>query len=176
MRCKTFTLAMPLRTASPNLCAHLPLSPAESTALATLARRLRQLAQAGALPPLLRGRNIGLLRGSHDGEAPALLVQAARELGAQVATLRWHLSAASAPGEVQHTGRMLGRLYDALVCQGMSPAQVREVGLAAGIPVFDDIAADNHPSARLADALGGEAPPAGNRFFVLQALLVDGLS
>lgn len=167
---------MLLHPAPPNLRAHQPLSPQQAAALAALARRLRQLAQAGALPPLLRGRNIGLLRGLHDGEAPALLVQAARDLGAQVATMRWSLSAASAPGEVQHTGRMLGRLYDALVCQGMAPEQVRAVGLAAGIPVFDDIAADGHPSANLADALGGDAPPAGNRRFVLQALLVDGLS
>lgn len=163
-------------SAPSNLRAHQPLSPREAVALAGLARRLRQLALAGALPPLLRGKNIGLLRDSQGDEAPLLLLQAARELGAHVATLRWRLAGASQPGEVQHTGRMLGRLYDALVCQGMAADQVRQIGLAAGIPVFDDIAADAHPSARLAEALADEAPHADNRRFVLQALLVDGLS
>jgi ornithine carbamoyltransferase len=163
-------------SAHPNLRAHQPLSPQDAAELADLARRLRQLAQAGAVPPLLRGKNIGLLRASHNGEVSVLLLQAARALGAHVATMRWSLSGASQPGEVRHTGRMLGRLYDALVCQGMAPEQVRQVGLAAGIPVFDDIAADGHPSAGLADALGGDAPASENRRFVLQALLVDGLA
>lgn len=153
--------------------------------LVALALRLRQLARAGALPRLLRGKNIGLLCGAASARDPVPLLRAAGELGAQVATVRWSPSTASAdsgvsndhrPHEVQHTGRMLGRLYDAVVCQGMPAALVRQLAQAAGVPVYDDIAADAHPSARVAQALGDEVAPGDNRRFVLQALLVDGLA
>ena len=162
----------------------LPPPPGEAELLA-LALRLRQLARAGALPRLLRGKNIGLLCDAASPQDPAPLLRAAGELGAQVATVRWRPSSAPVdtgasnghtPHEVQHTGRMLGRLYDAVVCQGMPPALVRQLAQAAGVPVYDDIAAEAHPSARMAQALGDEAAPGDNRRFVLQAMLVDGLA
>ncbi len=157
-----------------------PLFQALDTDLMALALRLRQLARSGALPQLLRAKNIALLRGATDTQDPAPLLRAARELGAQVAIVRWSLSAADRPGEVPHTGRMLGRLYDGLVCQGMPAALVSQIAQAAGVPVWDDIASDGHPSARLiyrlGDGLGGEAVAGDNRRFVLQALLVGGLA
>lgn len=153
-----------------------PSPPPDAAVLVALALRLRHLARTQALPLLLRGKNIGLLRGAALGQDPAPLLHAAAALGAQVATVRWNLSGAGDPREVQHTGRMLGRLYDAVVCQGMPAALVGQIGQAAGIPVYDDIACDAHPSARLADSLGEEAAPGDNRRFVLQALLVHGLA
>jgi ornithine carbamoyltransferase len=160
---------------------HAPPLPGEAE-LVALALRLRQLARAGALPRLLRGKNIGLLCDAAGSQDPAPLLRAAGELGAQVATVRWRTSTVSGasddgkPHDVQHTGRMLGRLYDAVVCQGMPSALVRQIAQAAGVPVYDDIAADAHPSALLAQGLGEEAMPGDNRRFVLQALLVDGLA
>lgn len=150
--------------------------PPDATELLGLALRLRHLARTNALPLLLRGKNIGLLRAAAVVQDPAPLLRAARELGAHVATVRWSLPGAGDPREVQHTGRMLGRLYDAVVCQGMTVEAVRRIGQAAGIPVYDDIACGAHPSARLADDLGDEAAPGDNRRFVLQAVLVDGLA
>ncbi|MGJ7568104.1 ornithine carbamoyltransferase [Variovorax sp. GB1R11] len=150
--------------------------PQDTAELLRLALRLRHLARTNALPLLLRGMNIGLLRAAAVVDDPAPLLRAAGELGAHVATVRWNLSGAGNPREVQHTGRTLGRLYDAVVCQGMPAALVRQIGQAAGIPVYDDIACDAHPSARLADGLGEEAAPGDNRRFMLQALLVEGLT
>lgn len=162
-----------------DLCAphatHCP-PPPHAADLAALALRLRHLARTNALPLLLRGKNIGLLRAATAVDDPAPLLRAASELGAHVATVRWNPSGADDAREVQHTGRMLGRLYDAVVCQGMPAALVRQIGQAAGIPVYDDIACDAHPAACLADGLGEEAAPGDNRRFMLQALLVDGLA
>ena len=75
--------------------------------------------------------------------------------------------------EVQHTARMLGRLYDAVECQGMASALVQQVGDEAGVPVFDGIATHDHPTARLAEQLEGGASSADNRRFVLQAVLLS---
>ncbi|SFQ59881.1 ornithine carbamoyltransferase [Variovorax sp. OK605] len=160
---------------SQNRQAQQPL-PQQASELATLARRLRQFALAGATPKLLQGKNIGVLRQAQDSEAPLLLLRAAAELGARVATMRWSLSQAIRPDEVQQTSRVLGRLYDAVVCLGMAPDLVREVELAAGIPVYDDIACDEHASMRLVRGLDEELPGADNRRFVLQALLAERLA
>ncbi|MFM9927572.1 ornithine carbamoyltransferase [Variovorax sp. H27-G14] len=166
----------------------LPQTQAQAADLIALALWLRQLARGGALPQLLRARNIALLCDGTATQDPAPLLRAARELGAHVATVRWSLSGAGKQGEVLHTGRMLGRLYDGVVCQGMPAALVSQIAQAAGVPVWDDIASDEHPSAGLVDelekglekALGDasceETVAGDNRRFVLQALLVDGLA
>ncbi len=75
--------------------------------------------------------------------------------------------------EVHHTARVLGRLYDAVECQGMASILVQQVGVDAAVPVFDDLASADHPTARLAELVGGDASPAENRRFVLQAVLLS---
>ena len=126
--------------------------------------------------PLLRGKNLGLLCEADDDGDAALFRRAAVELGAHVAHIRPSLSELSTPQEVQHTARMLGRLYDAVECQGMAPALVQQVGNDAGVPVYDGIASQDHPTARLAALLDGDAAPADNRRFVLQAVLLSTLA
>ena len=71
---------------------------------------------------------------------------------------------------------MLGRLYDAVVCQGLAPEQVQQLNDAAGVPVFDGLGTAQHIAAHLAALLGSEVPPADARRFVLQALLIASLS
>lgn len=149
------------------------MSPDDVSALLASALALRRAAQAGATQPLLRGKNLGLLcEADYHGDA-ALFRRAAAELGARVAHIRPSLSELSTPLEVQHTSRVLGRLYDALECQGMAPALVQQVGLDAGVPVYDGIASLGHPTARLAALLADDASPIDNRRFVLQAVLLS---
>ena len=139
------------------------------------ARALQQAAEAGESRPLLRGRKFGLLceiDNASDDDA-ALFRRAATELGAHVAHIRPSLTELSTPQEVQHTARMLGRLYDAVECQGMAPALVHQVGVDAGVPVYDGIASPNHPTAKLALLLGGGASTLDKRRFVLQAALLS---
>jgi ornithine carbamoyltransferase len=70
---------------------------------------------------------------------------------------------------------MLGKLYDAVECQGMAPTLVRQVRDGAGVPVYDGIASPRHPTAQLAHQLGGDTSDADNRRFVLQAVLLNSL-
>jgi len=152
------------------------MSPRDVTAVLANARTLQRAAEAGKTQPLLRGKNLGLLCEA-DGDADAALFRrAAVELGAHVAHIRPSLSELSTPQEVQHTARMLGRLYDAVECQGMAPALVQQVGADAGVPVYDGIASQDHPTAKLAELLGGDTSPADNRRFVLQAVLLSAIA
>ena len=152
------------------------LSPDDVNAVLAHARTLQRASAAGTTQALLRGKNFGLMCEA-DAHADAVLFRRAMvELGAHVAHIRPSLSELSTPLDVQHTARMLGRLYDAVECQGMGPAVVQQMGFDAGVPVYDGIAAPSHPSAALADLLGGEAAWGDRRRFVLQAMLLSTLA
>ncbi|MDH6169148.1 ornithine carbamoyltransferase [Variovorax boronicumulans] len=152
------------------------LSPLKVTSLLCRARLLQHAALEGNTPRLLRGKNLGLLCDTPPDEAQALFLRAAEELGARVAVMRSGMSLLDAPQEVQHTARMLGRLYDAVECQGLDPGLVLCIGQHAGIPVFDGAATKGHSADRLAELLGDRTPLADNRRFVLQALLLEAIA
>ncbi|WPG41356.1 ornithine carbamoyltransferase [Variovorax sp. EBFNA2] len=156
--------------------ATLQLSPLKVTSLLGRARLLQRAALEGSAPMLLRGKNLGLLCETPSDEAQALFRNAAEALGARVAVMRPGLSLLSDPQQVQDTARMLGRLYEAVECQGLDPALVQRIGQHAGIPVFDGAATKSHPTTRLTDLLGDQTVPADNRRFVLQALLLDAIA
>ena len=101
-----------------------PIAPRDVAFVLGNARALQLAAQAGDLRTLLRGRKFGLLcevdTDSDRASDAALFRRAAVELGAHVAHIRPSLTDLSTPQEVQNTARMLGRLYDAVECQGMA--------------------------------------------------------
>ena len=167
---------MPLSNNARSPEAEPQLSPLNVASLLRHARILQRAALDGTTRKLLRGKNLGLLCETQPDEAQALFRLAAEELGAHVAVMRSSLSPASTPQEVQHTARMLGRLYEAVECQGLDPVLVQHIGQHAGIPVFDGAATKDHPADRLAELLGDKTPLADNRRFVLQALLLDAIA
>lgn len=135
-----------------------------------IARGLQARRGEAAHQPL-RGKHFGLL--GRDPGAPAALLfrAAAKGLGArvsQVAPLD-----ADAVRTLGATAHLLGRLYDAVECQGLSALVVANLRTQAGIPVFGGVATPEHPSARLADALDGNAGE--RRLLVLQAMLLVSL-
>lgn len=140
------------------------------------ARTLQRAAESGKTQLLLRGKKLGLLCEADGENGAALFRRAAVELGAHVAHVRPSLSELSTAQEVQTTAHLLGRLYDAVECQGMAPALVRQVGESAGVPVYDGLADPGHPIARLSRLLEGNAPPADKQRFVLQAVLLSTIS
>jgi ornithine carbamoyltransferase len=148
------------------------LSPIDETAVLDQARRLQRLAAAGRVQPLLRGKNLGLLCADDTQPQALLFRQAASELGAHVAHIGMSLSERSSTQEVDHTARMLGRLYDAVECQGLPSALVLQMAAEAGIAVYDALAGNDALLARLACQLGDEADLALSRRHALQALLL----
>lgn len=156
---------------------HLPsapaaLSPGDEKSLLNQARSLQRAAAAGRVQPLLRGKNLGLLCADDTQPQALLFRQAASELGAHVAHIGMSLSDASSAQEVAHTARMLGRLYDAVECQGLAGTLVQQMADVAGIAVYDGLACDEWLIARLAAQMGSEVTAGDNRRFVLQALLL----
>ena len=148
------------------------MEPNDVTAVLRHARSLQRAAEAGDIHLLLRGKNLALMCEADDQKDAELFRSAAVQLGAHVSHIRPSLSSLTTPEAVQNTARMLGRLYDAMECQGMTPALVRQVGRDAGMPVYDGIASRDHPIARLARRLATSSSLADRRRFVVQAVLL----
>lgn len=142
------------------------------------ARALLDAAAAGMPGAGLRGRKLALwcADASAAETAEALLFRrAATALGAHVALVQPGLTDDSTPEQVRATARLLGRLYDAVECQGLAPALVQRFREIAGVPVYDGAATDRHATAALLSQLDGAAPAADKRAALLQALLVHSL-
>lgn len=151
------------------------MSPAEVAALLDRARSLQGHPGTAGVALPLRGKYVALLCDADDSESAIAFRHAAMDLGARVATIRPKLTAHSRPDEIAHTARILGRLYDAIECQGMAEALVAAISRSAGIPVFDGLAGDQHPIAALAPLLGIDVPPAAQRALLLQAALLGSI-
>lgn len=178
-----------------SLLAFDPIAPRDVAFVLDTARALAHAAQAGNPRALLRGRKLALMCeldseagghfvskvvnevinevGIHTPTDAAQFRQAAEGLGAHVAHIRPSLTGLSTPLEVLRTARMLGRLYDAVECQGMAADLVQQLGDHAGVPVFDAVASRHHPTAKLDALLGGDSPALDQRRFVLQAVLLS---
>lgn len=149
------------------------LSPADAAVLIANAGVLQRGADERRPHGPLHGKKIGLLRaGGSDGDA-AFFHEAAAGLGAHVANIATGLSDLSGPEIVRHTARLLGRLYDAVACEGLAAVLVRQIGAEAGVPVYDGIASSDHPTAQLADRLGDVGTELDGRRLMLQAILVS---
>jgi ornithine carbamoyltransferase len=120
------------------------LSRADLLAVLDGAGRLKQAARAGKLPIPLRGKNLALLGDVRD----ELLARAATELGAKVALL----SAADGNG-LNGSVRLLGRLYDAVDGGPMAAAALEQLDRDAGVPVYNGLGTDDHPTRVLAELL-----------------------
>ena len=159
--------------APPRPAPSLPSADAVDALLASA--RLLQRAEPGSdTERLLRGKNLGLVCDSESGFDAILFRDAAAALGATVSYLRPQLAppsgtAGSAP---LRAARLLGRLYDAIECQGLAPGLVRQLAHEAGVPVFDGLATAAHPSARLALELAGDDPANRKRRLIVQAVLL----
>jgi ornithine carbamoyltransferase len=148
------------------------MSPRELDGLLASARALKLAADAGSSQPLLRGKNLGLFSEAQDSIEATLFHRAATDLGAHVAHILPSVSGLKTPQDVRHTARMLGRLYDAVECQGLSPELVEQLDRDAGIPVYDSLARTVDATTDIAQQLDGDGPVADNRRYLLQALLV----
>jgi ornithine carbamoyltransferase len=136
------------------------------------ARLLQRSSDPSLRPLLLKGKNLGLLCESTDGDDAVLFLRAATELGARVSHIRPSLSDLSTSTVRRITSQMLGRLYDGIECQGLPAPLVEQIGREAGIPVYDGLAGKDHPTAQLVALLEGEEPEASKRQLVLQTVLL----
>ena len=148
----------------------------EVTGLLETARALRQAAEAGHPQQPLRGKNIALLCESADGtQAADRLARAATAAGAQVARIRPPDAGLSDTAALSETANLLGRLYDAVACEGVSSALVRALQRESGVPVYDGLGNTGQAAQAIAatvkDADTTNAVIEDESHYLLQAML-----
>jgi ornithine carbamoyltransferase len=140
------------------------------------ARSLRRTSMPDELQHLLAGRKLGLLCESDQSADALAFRRAAVGLGAHVAHVRSNLTPWNVDEEVLKAARLLGRLYDAVECQGLPPALVKRLADASGIPVFDGVACEGHALARLAERMDGAGSLLERRQLMLQSFLLGSVA
>jgi ornithine carbamoyltransferase len=131
----------------------LDFTPEEFWGLAELAAELKAAKKAGAEEPRLRGRNIALIFEKTSTRTRCSFEVAAADQGAATTYLDPVGSQIGHKESVKDTARVLGRMFDAIEYRGTSQAAVEELALHAGVPVYNGLTDDWHPTQMLADVL-----------------------
>lgn len=118
-----------------------------------LANARSLLASSEPRSTLLRGKKLALLCEA-EGPDSTLFREAAAELGAHVSHIRPRLADLQRTDDFESTARLLGRLYDAIECPGLSHDSVESVRRASEILVYVGLASERHATAGLAALLG----------------------
>jgi ornithine carbamoyltransferase len=163
---------LPSFTPRPRLSAE-PLSTEDAGRLLRGAKLLQRGGLERSGGSLLKGKKLGLLCETDESEDAALFHRAATELGAHVASIRSGAPSFGGREDIASTARLLGRLYDAIECQGLAWALVEQLSADAGIPVFDGAACGGKPLFVLAQTMEGDEALLDKRRFLLQAFLVS---
>lgn len=134
-----------------SLLSLLELSPLEIDYLLRTADRLKKEKQQNYRPMRLSGKNIVLLFEKPSTRTRCAFEVAAFDEGASVTTLTdSHMGEKES---VQDTARVLGRFYDGIQYRGHEQSTVEELAKYAGVPVWNGLTNEYHPTQILADLL-----------------------
>ena len=131
----------------------LDYTPAEIAALLSLAARLKAQKKAGVRHDGLRGKNIALIFEKTSTRTRCSFEVAAHDLGMEVTYLDPSGSQIGKKESIADTARVLGRMYDGIEYRGFGQAIVEELAQYAGVPVFNGLTDEFHPTQILADFL-----------------------
>jgi ornithine carbamoyltransferase len=119
----------------------------------TLSRELKAAKQAGTERPRLSGKNIALIFEKDSTRTRAGFEVAAHDQGANVTYLGPSGSHIGHKESIADTARVLGRMFDAIEYRGFSQENVEVLARLSGVPVFNGLTDDFHPTQVLADLL-----------------------
>ncbi|MFE5913561.1 ornithine carbamoyltransferase [Streptomyces wedmorensis] len=125
----------------------------EFRALIALSAELKAAKKAGTEVQRLRGRNIALIFEKTSTRTRCAFEVAAADQGASTTYLDPSGSQIGHKESVRDTARVLGRMFDGIEYRGDSQTAVEELAAYSGVPVFNGLTDDWHPTQMLADVL-----------------------
>jgi ornithine carbamoyltransferase len=128
-------------------------SPEELCYLLRLSADLKAAKYAGTEVPRLAGKNIALIFEKDSTRTRCAFEVAAFDQGAHVTYLGPTGSQIGHKETMKDTARVLGRMYDAIEYRGFGQEVVEELAAHAGVPVFNGLTDEFHPTQVLADFL-----------------------
>ncbi len=128
-------------------------TPVEIGFLLKLSADLKAAKYAGTEVPLLRGKEIALIFEKDSTRTRVGFEVAAHDQGATVTYLGPSGTHIGHKETVKDTARVLGRVYDAIEYRGFGQEIVQELADWAGVPVYNGLTDEFHPTQILADFL-----------------------
>lgn len=131
----------------------LDFTPREIQHLLDLSADLKRAKYAGYEQPRLKGKNIALIFEKSSTRTRCAFEVAAFDQGAQVSYIGPSGSQIGHKESMKDTARVLGRMYDGIEYRGYGQDIVEELGKYAGVPVWNGLTDEFHPTQILADFL-----------------------
>ncbi|NKZ04036.1 ornithine carbamoyltransferase [Actinomadura latina] len=144
-------MALDLRGRS--LLRELDFTPEEFGFLIDLAAELKAAKDAGTERRALTGKNIALIFEKTSTRTRCAFEVAAHDQGAHVSYLDPAGTQIGHKESMKDTARVLGRMYDGIEYRGSSQRLVEELAEYAGVPVWNGLTDEWHPTQMLADVL-----------------------
>ncbi|MBV9025334.1 MAG: ornithine carbamoyltransferase [Streptomycetaceae bacterium] len=121
--------------------------------LVELAAQLKAAKRAGSEEQRLKGRNIALIFEKTSTRTRCSFEVAATDQGASTTYLDPSGSQIGHKESVKDTARVLGRMFDGIEYRGNGQEVVEELAAYAGVPVWNGLTDEWHPTQMLADVL-----------------------
>ncbi len=144
---------MPFNNRNRNLLSLVHHSERDLHYLLDLSRDLKRAKYSGVTRRSLEGRNIALIFEKTSTRTRCAFEVAAYDEGAHVTYIDPTSSQIGHKESMKDTARVLGRMYDAIEYRGAGQEIVEELAEYAGVPVFNGLTDEFHPTQMLADVL-----------------------
>ena len=131
----------------------LDFTPAEIQELIDLAAKLKAEKKAGIPHKMHEGKNIVLLFEKDSTRTRCAFEVAGADLGMSVTYLGPSGAQMGKKESIADTARVLGRMYDGIEYRGFAQTIVEDLGKYAGVPVWNGLTNEFHPTQILADFL-----------------------
>lgn len=131
----------------------LDFTPEEIKFFLKLAADLKEAKYTGTEQPRLKGKNIALIFEKTSTRTRCAFEVAALDQGAHVTYLGPTGSQIGVKESMKDTARVLGRMYDGIEYRGFGQKIVEELAQYAGVPVWNGLTNEFHPTQILADFL-----------------------
>ena len=131
----------------------LDFTPDEIAQLLALAAKLKAEKKAGTPHPLCAGKNVALIFEKTSTRTRCAFEVAASDLGMHPVYLDPSGSQIGKKESIADTARVLGRMFDGIEYRGFGQEIVEELAKYAGVPVWNGLTNEFHPTQILADFL-----------------------
>ncbi len=144
---------MPVNLKNRSFLKLLDFTPEEIKSLLKLSSDLKSAKYAGIEQQKLKGKNIALIFEKTSTRTRCAFEVAAFDQGANVSYLGPSGTQIGSKESMKDTARVLGRMYDAIEYRGYGQSIVEELAKYAGVPVYNGLTDEFHPTQILADLL-----------------------
>ena len=131
----------------------LDFTPAEAHYLLDLASDLKAAKREATERPQLTGKNIAMIFEKGSTRTRCAFEVAAHDQGAHAVYLGPTGTQIGTKETMKDTARVLGRMFDGIEYRGFEQERVEELGRYAGVPVWNGLTNEYHPTQILADVL-----------------------